>query len=47
MVESFCDLLSMVEEENVICFYKKNKDVGRKGEEAELVFVMDFGFVFY
>ncbi|XP_055479405.1 A-kinase anchor protein 13 isoform X3 [Psammomys obesus] len=32
--ESFCDLSHVVEEENVVCSQKKNKDVGRKGEEA-------------
>ncbi|XP_052016488.1 A-kinase anchor protein 13 isoform X3 [Apodemus sylvaticus] len=33
--ESSCDLSSVVEEENVVCSLKKNKDAGRKGEEAE------------
>eukprot|EP00072_Mus_musculus_P057669 XP_006541313.1 PREDICTED: A-kinase anchor protein 13 isoform X1 [Mus musculus] len=43
MAESSCDLSSMVEEENVICSHKKNKDVGRKGEEAEPASAMDSG----
>lgn len=41
--ESCCDLSSVVEEENVVCSLKKNKDAGRKGEEAEPASATDSG----
>ncbi|XP_021053346.1 A-kinase anchor protein 13 isoform X5 [Mus pahari] len=41
--ESSCDLSSAVEEENVLCSHKKNKDSGRKGEEVEPASAMDSG----
>ncbi|XP_016834819.1 A-kinase anchor protein 13 isoform X4 [Cricetulus griseus] len=39
--ESSCDLSNVAEEENVVCSYKKNKDVGRKGEEEEPASAVD------
>ncbi|KAL1774113.1 A-kinase anchor 13 [Sigmodon hispidus] len=41
--ESSCDLSSAAEEENVVCSHKKNKDVGRKGEEEEPASALDSG----
>ncbi|CAH7337825.1 Akap13 [Phodopus roborovskii] len=41
--ESSCDLSNVAEEENVVCSHKKNKDVGRKGEEEEPASAVDSG----
>ncbi|XP_051004690.1 A-kinase anchor protein 13 isoform X1 [Acomys russatus] len=45
--ESSCDLSSVVKEENVVCSHTQNKEVGRKGEEAEPASAVDSGSASY